>query len=118
MKSGRCRYTKCSTPGQFPSPCSTDKVLVTISRHAKRVLVISYIPAETSSSGTYYAYILINSKSVSEQKHHEKFVSRILVLHNNLLAHYPYVAQAAIKQCGFEELPHPAHNIGQTSSED
>ena len=44
------------------------------------VIIFGYIPTETSSSGTYYAYILINSKSVIEQELDEKFVSRILPL--------------------------------------
>ena len=76
-----------------------------------------YVHTETSISGAYLTHILVNLKSASKQKHHQKFVGGILVLHKNALAHNPKFAQAIAEQCEFEELSHPVYSIDQTSSE-
>ena len=71
---------------------------------------------ETSVSGGYLTHILVNLKSESKQKHHQKFVGGILILHKNALSHNHKLAQAIIEQCEFEELSHPVCGIDQTSS--
>ena len=81
------------------------------------MLVIDYRHAETYFSGTYLPHILVNLKSASQQKHHQKFVGGILVLSKNALAHNPKLAHAISEQCEFEELSRPAYSIDQTSSE-
>ena len=111
MKYGPCRYTGFLTPGQIPNFCSIRKRIVIISSHANRVLVIYFRHTETSISGAYYVHILVNLKSASKQKHHQKFVGGILVLHKNALAHNPKLAQAIAEQCEFKELSHPVYSI-------
>ena len=76
-----------------------------------------YRHTETSVSSTYLTHILVILKSASKQKHHQKFVGGILVLHENALAYNPKLAQAIGEQCEFEELSHPVYRIDQTSSE-
>ena len=78
---------------------------------------MDYRHTETSIRGTYLTRILVNLKSASKQKHHQKFVGGILVLHKNALTHNPKLAQAIAEQCEFEELSHPVYSIDQTSSE-
>ena len=80
-------------------------------------MVIDYRHTETYFSGTYLPHILVNLKSASQQKHHQKFVGGILVLSKNALAHNPKLAHAISEQCEFEELSRPAYSIDQTSSE-
>ena len=67
------------------------------SSHANRVLVIYYRHIETSISGAYYAHILVNLKSASKQKHHQKFVGGIFGLHKNALTRTPKLVQAIAK---------------------
>ena len=78
---------------------------------------MDYRHTETSISGTYLTRILVNLKSASKQKHHQKFVGGILVLHKNTLAHNPKLAQAIVEPCEFEKLSRPVYSIDQTSSE-
>ena len=80
-------------------------------------MVIDYRHTETYFSGTYLPHILVNLKSASKEKHHQKFVGGILVLSKKALVHNPKLAQAISEQCEFEELSHPAYSIDQTSSE-
>ena len=117
MKYGPCRYTGFLTPGQIPNFCSIRKHVVIIFAYAYRLLDTDDRHTETSISGTYLTHILINLKSASKQKHHQKFVGGILVLHKNALTHNPKLAQAIAEQCEFEELSHPVYSIDQTSSE-
>ena len=81
------------------------------------MLVIDYRHIETYFSGTYLPHILANLKSASKEKHHQKFVGGILVLHENTLACNPKLAYAIAEQCEFEELSHPVYSIDQKSSE-
>ena len=103
MKYGPCRYTGFLTPGQIPNFCSICKYIVIISPHAYRLelLVMDYRHTETFISGTYLTRILVNLKSASKQKHHQKFAGGILVLHKNSLAHNSTFAQAIAEQCEF-----------------
>ena len=117
MKYGPCRYAAFLTPGQIPNFCAIRKHVVTISPHAYRLLGTDYRHTETSFSGTYSTHILVNLKSASKQKHHQKFAGGILVLHKNSLTHNPKFAQAIAEQCEFEELSHPVYTIDLTSSE-
>ena len=98
-KYGSCRYTGLFVPGQFPSFCSSGKNIVINSPHANRVLVIDYRHTETYFSGTYLPHILVNLKSASKEKHHQKFVGGILVLSKNALAHNPKLVHASSEQC-------------------
>ena len=116
MKYGPCRYTGFIKPGQIPNFCSIRKHVVIISPHAYRLLGTDYRHTETSVSGGYLTHILVNLKSESKQKHHQKFVGGILILHKNELSHNHKLAQAIIEQCEFEELSHPVCGIDQTSS--
>ena len=112
-----CRYTGFPIPGQIPYFCSIRKYINIIYPHAYRLLGTDYRHTETSISGAYLTHILVNLKSASKQKHHQKFVGGILVLHENALAYNPKLAQAIGEQCEFEELSHPVYGIDQTSSE-
>ena len=112
-----CRYTGFPIPGQILNFCSIRKYINIISPHAYRLLGTDYRHTETSVSAAYLAHILVNLQSASKQKHHQKFVGGILVLHENVLAYNPKLAQAIGEQCEFEELSHPVYGIDQTSSE-
>ena len=101
MKYGPCRYTGFLTPGQIPNFCSIRKHVVIIFAYAYRLLGTDDRHTETSISGIYLTHILINLKSASKQKHHQKFVGGILILHKNALTHKPKVAQAIAEQCEF-----------------
>ena len=116
MKYGPCRYTGFIKPGQIPNFCSIRKHVVIISPHAYKLLGTDYRHTETSVSGGYLTHILVNLKSESKQKHHQKFVGGILILHKNELSHNHKLAQAIIEQCEFDELSHPVCGIDQTSS--
>ena len=85
--------------------------------YANRLLVMDYRHTETSISGTYLTRILVNLKSASRQKHHQKSVGGILVLHNNTLTHNPKLAQAIVEPSEFEKLSRPVYSIDQSSSE-
>ena len=117
MKYVPCRYTGFPIPGHILNFCSIRKHIVIISPHAYRLLGTAYRHTETSLSSTYLTHILVILKSASKQKHHQKFVGKIFVLHKNSLAHNPKLAQAIAEQCEFEELSHPVYSIDQTSSE-
>ena len=111
MKYVLCRYTGFPIPGQIPYFCSIRKYINIIYPHAYRLLGTDYRHTETSISGAYLAHILVNLKSASKQKHHQKFVGGILVLHENVLAHNPKLAQAIAEHCEFKELSHPVYSI-------
>ena len=110
-------YTGFLTAGQIPSFCSIRKHIVVIFAHANRLLVMDYRHTATSISGKYITRILVNLKSASAQKHHQKVCRWNFDFAKNALPHNHKLVQAIAEQCEFEELSHPGDSIDQTSSE-
>lgn len=97
-------------PKKFKTQPSAGKVLATIFWDAEGILMIDYMPPKTTITGIYYAEVLRKLKKAIREKRPRKVRKKILLLHDNAPVHKANVAQAALKDCGFVEIPHPPYS--------
>ena len=91
-------------PKKFRTQPSASKVMATVFW----IILIDYKPAGTSVTGEYYANVIKQLRVAIKEKRRGKLAAGVLLLHDNAPAHKSRVAQAAIRECKFEQLNHPA----------
>ena len=69
-----------------------------------------YMPHEATINGSYYANLLQKLREAIKQNRLGKLSRVPLLLHENALANRSQVFQAALRECDFEELKHPAYS--------
>ena len=72
--------------------------------------MIDYKPAGTSITGEYYANVIKQLRVAIKEKRRGKLAAGVLLLHDNAPVHKSRVAQAAIRECKFEQLNHPPYS--------
>jgi len=95
------------------------KVMATIFWDCKSVLLVDYIPQKTTMTGPYYGEVLTNLRRAVKEKR-RRMLTRgrgPLLLHGNAPALMSQVAQAIVKDIGFEQLSHPPYSPDLTPSD-
>ena len=90
-----------------PSP---SKVMATVLWDSKGIILIDYKPAGTSITGEYYANVIEQLGVAIKEKRSGKLAAGVLLLHDNAPVLKSRVAQAAIRECKFEQLNHPPYS--------
>ena len=97
-------------PKKFRTQPSAGKIMATIFWDSSGVLLIDYMPHKTTINGPYYAALMDRLRESIKEKRRGKLTKGVLLLHDNAPAHTARVAQAAIRNCGFEQLNHPPYS--------
>jgi [histone H3]-lysine36 N-dimethyltransferase SETMAR len=97
-------------PKKFRTQPSAGKIMATIFWDSSGVLLIDFLPHKTTINGQYYAALMGRLRESIIEKRRGKLTKGVLLLHDNAPAHTARVAQAAIRDCGFEQLNHPAYS--------
>ena len=97
-------------PKKFRAQPSASKVMATVFWDSKGIILIDYKPAGTSITGEYYANVIKQLRVAIKEKRRGKLAAGILLLHDNATVHKSRVAQAAIRECKFEQLNHPPYS--------
>ena len=74
------------------------------------VLLVDFLPHGTTVNSPYYASLLHQLHSSIREKHLEKLIRGMLLLHENALVHKSNITQAAIHYTGFTKLNHPVYS--------
>ena len=82
--------------------------MTTVFWDSKGIILIDYKPAGTSITGEYYANVIKQLWVAIKEKRRGKLAAGVLLLHDNAPVHR--VAQAAIRECKFEQLNHPPYS--------
>ena len=93
-------------PKKFRTQPSASKVMATVFWDSKGIILIDYKPAGTSNTGEYYANVIKQLRVAIKEKRAGKLPAGVLLLHDNAPVHKSRVAQAAIRECKFEQLNH------------
>ena len=72
--------------------------------------MVDYLLHKTTITGEYYANLMRKLREVIKQKRRGMLTRGIMLLHDNAPVHKSRVAQAAIRECGFEQLSHPPYS--------
>jgi len=89
---------------------SAGKVMMTIFWDVNGPLLIDFLPHKMTVTGEYYAELLARLRCAIKAERRGKLTSGVLLLHDNAPVHRSRVATAALRDCGFEQLDHPAYS--------
>jgi len=84
--------------------------MATILWDCKGVLLVYYLPHKTTMTGSYYSELLRNLRPAVREKRRGMLTRGPLLLHDNAPAHMSRVAQAVVKDIGFEQLCRPPYS--------
>lgn len=89
---------------------TTNKVMASVFWDAKGILMVEFLPKNTTVTGHYYAQQMHRLRKAIKEKRHGLLARKVLLLHDNAPSHKSLLAQGAIKECGFEQLHHPPYS--------
>ena len=97
-------------PKKFRTQPSSSKVMATVFWDSKGFILIDYKPTGTSITGEYYANVIKQLRVAMKEKRKGKLAAGVLLLHDNAPVHKSRIAQAAARECKFEQLNHPPYS--------
>jgi histone-lysine N-methyltransferase SETMAR len=89
---------------------SAGKVMATVFWDHEGIVHIEFMPKGSTINGASYANTLCNLKEAILQKRPKLRNKKIGLLHDNAPVHTSHLARAALHECKFEELFHPAYS--------
>lgn len=104
------RHRGSPPPIKFRVQPSAGKIMATIFWDAQGILMIDYLPHKQHITGSYYADLMTKLREAVKEKRRGKLTRGVLLLHDNASSHKSKVAMAAIANCGFQVLEHPAYS--------
>ena len=72
--------------------------------------VLEFMPQKTTITGQTYANKITALREAIKEKRRGKLSARTQLLHDNVPVHMSAKSQAAIQQCGFQQLNHPPYS--------
>ena len=97
-------------PKKAKSMISAGKVMASVFWDSKGVLLIDYLSKGQTVTGFYYANLLCQLRHKIKENRRGKLRLGVLFHHDNTPAHKLAVALAAIHDCGFQLVEHPAYS--------
>lgn len=110
QESMQWKHKTSPAPKKFRTQASAGKVMATIFWDTDGVILIDYLPPKTTITGLYYATLVKKLRSAIKEKRRGKLGKGILLLHDNAPAHASQLAQQALRECSFMQLPHPPYS--------
>lgn len=95
---------------KFKASRSCKKIMATVFWDSKGIIHIDYLPHGTTMNGEYYASLLKRVRQSVKDKRRGKLRRGVLVQQDNAPVHTSQIAMHAVKECGFEVLPHPPYS--------
>jgi len=89
---------------------SAGKVMATVFGDEKGLLLLEFVPQKTTITGQTYANTITALRVAIKEKRRGKLSADVLLLHDNAPMHMSAKSQAAIRQCGFQQLNHPPYS--------
>ena len=110
MESMQWKQKTSPTPKTFRVEKSSGKVMATVFWDEKGLLLLEFMPQKTTITGQTYANTITALRGTIKEKRRGKHSAGVLLLHENAPLHMSAKSQAAIWQCGFQQLNHPPHS--------
>lgn len=106
MKRGfeNCKHADSPAFKKFKTQPSAQKIMATIYWDNEGILMINYIPKNTTLNGKYFANLIYRLREEIKAKRRGKLAAGIWLLHDNAPVHNADVSIDAIRACGFKKL--------------
>ena len=102
--------TRLPPPLNFGVEKSAGKVMATVFWDEKGLLLLEIMPQKTTITGQTYANTITALREAIKEKRRGKLSAGMLLLHDNAPVYMFAKSQAAIQQCGFQQLNHPPYS--------
>ena len=96
---------------------SAGKIIMTILWDSEGILLVDFLPHDTTINGPYYTSLFHQLHSSIREKRRGKLTHGVLLLHDNTPGHKSNTTQTAIQYRGFIGLNHPAYSPDITTSD-
>ena len=96
--------------GKTKASRSAGKMMLTAFFYRRGLLMADFLPRGQTINGNYYATLLLRLREEIKSKRRGRLTRGIRLLHDNASVHTCNVAQAAIAECGFQPINHPAYS--------
>jgi histone-lysine N-methyltransferase SETMAR len=110
QESMQWKHIDSPPPKKFRTQPSAGKIMATIFWDSQGVILIDYMPHKTTITGLYYAVLLGRLREAIKNKRRGKLMRGPLLLHDNAPVHTSHIAQGALRDHGFQQLPHPPYS--------
>lgn len=110
QESMQWKHKASPPPKKFRTQPSAGKIMATIFWDCEGILLLDYMPHKTSITGESYANQLRMLRDAIKEKRRGKLTKGVLLLHDNAPVHKSRQTVSALKECGFQELSHPAYS--------
>lgn len=97
-------------PKKFRTQPSSGKVMATVFWDCKGIIMIDYLPRNTTITGAYFANVIHRLRDAIKEKRRGMLAKGVQLLIDNAPVHTAQIAQAAIAECGFTQLRHPPYS--------
>ena len=91
--------------------------MATVFWDEKGLLLLEFMPQKTTITGQTYANTITALREAIKEKRRGKLSAGVLLLHDNAPVHISAKSQAAIRQCGFQQLNHTPYSPDLTPSD-
>jgi hypothetical protein len=106
------KHKTSPTPKKFRVEKSAGKVMATVFWDEKGLLLLEFMPQKTTITRQTYANTITALREAIKEKRRGKLSAGVLLLHDNAPVHMSAKSQAAIRQCGFQQLNHSPSSLG------
>ena len=103
------------TPKMFRVEESAGKVMTTVFWDEKGLLLLEFMSQKTTIIGQTYVNTITALREAIKKKRRWKFSADMPLLYDNAPVHMSAKSQAAIRQCGFQQLNHPPYSPDPSS---
>ena len=110
QESMQWKHSDSPPPKKFRTQASAGKVMATVFWDSQGLILIDYLPHNSTITGVYYAELLSRLRDAIKNKRRGKLTHGPLLLHDNAPVHTSQIAQAALRDCGYQQLPHPPYS--------
>lgn len=97
-------------PRKFKVRLSAGKLMATIFWDVEGILMIDYLPKNTTMNAEYYANLLDQLRKKIKEDRRGKLSKGVLILHDNAPAHTAFKARSSLTKNGFTEINHPPYS--------
>ena len=104
-------------PEKFKTQSSAGKVMATIFRDAKGVIMLGFLPKRRTITGVYYANLLDQMRTAIREKRRGKLSKGVLLQQDNARVHTCKVAMDAVKRNGYVIISNPVYSPNLASSD-
>ena len=110
LESRQWKRASSPTPTQERPRHSPGKILMSVFWDCEGMLLVDFLEDKQTITGDYYSHLMYRLRQAIREKRRGLLTKGVLLLHDNAAPHKARVSQAAIRECNFEQIPHPPYS--------